>query len=63
MCLVALVVLCGGIDLVVGSVTSLVNVVSALYMAHVNLGGAVLAYGLTGAVITALGRLVISSAL
>ena len=62
----AAVVIAGGIDLAVGSVMSLVNVVSALTMAHADLGGALLiaallivgaalAGGLTGAVITATG--------
>ena len=62
----AAVVIAGGIDLAVGSVMSLVNVVSALSMAHADLGsallisallivGAALADGLTGAVITATG--------
>ena len=60
------VVLSGGIDLSVGPMMSLVNVVSALFMAQANLGGALLISvvligamglvgGLTGAVITVTG--------
>lgn len=59
----AAVVLCGGIDLSVGAMMSLVNVVSALFMASANVTGALLiavllvvgtaiAGALTGAVIT-----------
>jgi ribose transport system permease protein len=62
----AAVVLSGGIDLSVGPMMSLINVVSALFMAHTDLGGAALisalligamglAGGLTGAVISVTG--------